>query len=381
VKAIVIRAAKDFVVEDVPEPVLQPDEVMLRPLYTGICFTDKHAYEGAPGVPIRPGTVIFAPGAILGHEWTGQVVEIGTEVDKVKIGDRMAVYGSDGCGQCFGCRNGWSCQTGYRVGHRLAPDWGRGCAELCAVAESSCYSLPDSISDVQSGFIEPAGIATRAVRNSGITIGDNVAILGVEDYGMAVFFWTRLFAGKILVADPSPARRAMVEAVGGAEDIIDPTVDDPVARAKQLMGLGADVVFIANEDYVPRSYQYLRDAIRIARPGGTVVTVRHEGREELPAPISMWSGESAFTKELKVLGFGHWYGNEPGIGGRARGDYQRTIDAFATRQFLTSDWKPTVIDFADITSKSDVDDMFALLPDQAAKILIRVSGQEPAVHG
>ena len=369
-KAIVMRAAKDFVVEDVPEPILKPDEVMLRPLYTGICFTDKHAYEGAPGVPLLPGRAVLSRGSILGHEWTGRVVEIGSEVDKVQLGDRVAVFRSDGCGKCDGCRSGFSCMMGHRVGQ-----WGHGCAELCAVAESACFRLHDEVSDVKSGFIQPLAYGTRAVRHCGITVGDNVVILGVEDYGMAVFFWTRLFAGKILVADPSPARRAMVEAVGGATDTIDPNVTEPVARARDLMGVGADVVFISNEDYVPRSYEYLRDAIRIARPGGAVVTMRHEGREELPAPISNWVGESAFAKELKVLGFGRFYGNEPHVGGRARGDYQRTIDAIATRDILTSDWRPTVIDFSDLNTKSDVDDMFHLYPDKAAKILVKVSGE------
>jgi len=248
-------------------------------------------------------------------------------------------------------------------------------AELSVVEQTSCYKVPDGVTDLQTGFIEPLAIGTRAARMSGVTVGDNVVFLGVEDYGMTAFFWVRLFADKILVADPSAARREMVASVGGVTDIIDPTVTNPVERARELMPWGADVVFVATEEYVPRSFSYLADGIHMARRGGTVVTVRHQGSEELPAPVGMWKGDSAFTKELKILGFGAYFANEPLIGGRARGDYQRAIDGCESGRVCGPEWKPTVVPFADLKTKSDVDEVFQLYPDKSPKILFKISGE------
>jgi threonine dehydrogenase-like Zn-dependent dehydrogenase len=234
--------------------------------------------------------------------------------------------------------------------------------------------VSDAVTDLQSGFIEPAAVGTRAARLSGVTVGDNVVFLGAEDYCLSAFQWVRLIADKVLVADPSLARRELVESIGGATEIIDPMITDPVGRSRELMPWGADVVYIGSEGYVPRSHQYLRDAILIARLGGTVVTVRHQGSEELSAPIGIWPGPSAFTKELKLLGFGAFSGSEPIYGGRERGDYQRAIDGCASGKICGQGWKPTIVDFADVKTKGDIDEIFQALPDRYAKVLFRVSG-------
>jgi threonine dehydrogenase-like Zn-dependent dehydrogenase len=366
-KALVARAAKDFVIEEVPEPVIKADEVLLTPLYAGICFTDKHAYEGAPAVPVGPGGL---PPGIYGHEWGGRVVEVGPDVTTVKVGDRVASGMSDGCGICLECRSGLLfCANGQQAG------LGQGFAELAVLSDTSCWKVHDSVTDLQTGYIEPLAMGTRAARLSGVTVGDNVVFLGLQDYNMSAFQWIRSFAGKILVADPSPARKAMVESLGGATDIIDPNVTDPIARAKDLMPWGADVVFAACEEYVPRSFQYLSDAIHIARRNGVVVANGHEGREERGAPIANWIGVSAYNKEIKIAGFGAPFASEPIVGGRARGDYQRAIDGCANGNVCGPEWKPTVIPFANVTSKSDVDEIFQMLPNQAAKVLFRISGE------
>jgi threonine dehydrogenase-like Zn-dependent dehydrogenase len=250
-----------------------------------------------------------------------------------------------------------------------------GFAELAVLRDTACYVVPDSVSDLQAGFVEPAAVGTRAARFSGVAAGDNVVFLGAEDYTLSAFQWVSRIAGQTLVADPSPARREMVASLGGATEIVDPNETDPVAWAADHMPWGADVVFVGTEFYVPRSHQYLSDAILIARPGGTVVISRQQGIEEPRAPLGNWVPPTAFTKELKILGFGTWFGTEPIYGGRLRGDYQRAIDGCATGQICGPGWKPTVVPFADMKTKADVDEVFNLYPDKAPKVLFQIAGK------
>jgi (R,R)-butanediol dehydrogenase/meso-butanediol dehydrogenase/diacetyl reductase len=363
-KALIARAPKDFTIDEIPEPKPRADEVLLKPLYAGICFTDKHGYEGCPNSPIP------ASGGILGHEWSGQVIEVGADVKDLKVGDRVVAGPARGCGECLECRAGLSTCTA-----RVRRGFGAGDAELAVLHETACYKVPETVTDLQAGFVEPMAVGTRSSRLSGVAVGDNVVFLGAEDYGLSAFQWVRLFAGQTLVADPSPARRRMVESIGGATEIIDPNETDPVQRAREMFGpWGADVVFVGSEGYVPRSFQYLREAILIARPGGTVVTSRHQGSQELPAPIGIFPGPSAFMKELKLLGFGTYFGTEPIYGGRERGDYQRTIDGCATGKICGSGWQPTVVAFADLKTRKDVDEIFAGLPDRYPKVLFKIWG-------
>jgi (R,R)-butanediol dehydrogenase/meso-butanediol dehydrogenase/diacetyl reductase len=371
-KAMYAKAPKDYVIQEVPEPkVDDPKMVLCKPLYTGICFSDKHAYEGMfPHVVARAGNSSDS-GGVPGHEWAGEVVEIGDEVETVKVGDRIVLNVHYRCGKCLGCRSGIACLNRSQVS-----PWTGGFAELALAHESTCHVLPDTISDLRASYVEPASCGTRSTRFSGVAAGDNVVFLGAEDYCLSAFQWVRGIAGTVVVADPSPARRKMVESLGGATEIIDPTVTDPVASVKELMPWGADVVFVGSEGYVPRSHGYVAEAISMARPQGIVVTSRHQGFEELPAPIASLSGPTptAFNKELKLLGFGVWFGDEPIYGGRERGDYQRTIDAMVGGRICGSGWEPTVVAFADMTSKKDVDEVFQGLPNQTAKVLLKING-------
>jgi threonine dehydrogenase-like Zn-dependent dehydrogenase len=365
-RALLAKGPHDFTMADVAEPKPGNGEVLLKPLYAGICFTDKHAYEGTP--------FSFMPRTnppVLGHEWSGEVVELGPNVDGgIKVGDRVVAGPAKGCGKCNSCQAGLLyCLSGPR------PSFASGDAEFVAMDASCCYKVPDEVSDLQAGFVEPMAVGTRTARLSGVSVGDNVVFLGAEDYSLSTFQWVRHIAGTVLVADPSPARRKMVESIGGATEIIDPNVTDPVQRAKDLMPWGADMVVYGSEGYVPRSRDYFREAILIARPGGTVVTARHQGSEELSAPVGIYPGPSAFMKELKIVGFGTYFGNEPIHGGRERGDYQLTIDGCASGKICGPGWKPTVIPFADVKSKKDIDEIFGMLPDRYSKVLFKIWGR------
>jgi (R,R)-butanediol dehydrogenase/meso-butanediol dehydrogenase/diacetyl reductase len=334
----------------------------LKTLFSGICFSDKHGYEGTP---------FLQPGRGVGHEYSGEVVELGPNVQGLKMGDIVAVDPVATCLTCLMCQAGmrWKC-TGAREGLFARPG---GDAELIAAKAFYCYPVPSTVTALQAAYVEPMTVGTRAVRNSGVAIGDNVVILGGEDYTMSVLQWVRHFAGQAVLVDPSPARQEMARRLGATE-VVDPTQVDPVARVKELMPFGADYVFVSMEGYVPRSHEYLKEALVMARIGGNVVVQRQQGMADPAVPVATTGPNSVHSKELTVRGFGAYFGEEPWRGGRARGDYQVTIDGMASGQICGADWRPTVIPFSSIKSKADVDAAFQSLPNANAKILFKMSG-------
>ena len=156
-KAAVFHGTEDVRVEEVPEPTVGHEDVLIEVERTGICGTDLHEYLGGP---------IFAvPGTTLGHEYSGTIVELGSEVRGFAVGDRVAGVGVTGCGVCYLCRHGLTgiCDTPTFIGLRspgaLAP--------LAAVPASALFVVPENLSLTEAALVEPLGVAFHAVRSCG----------------------------------------------------------------------------------------------------------------------------------------------------------------------------------------------------------------------
>ena len=164
-RAAVFHDAKDIRVEDVAEPTsVGPHEVRLKPFWCGICGTDLHEYAVGPIViPTSPHPLngSTAP-QILGHEFSGEVLEVGAEVTAVGVGDRVSVMPLLFCGACYFCRRGLNhlCTSMACVG--LSDAWG-GIAEQCVVPESKVSKLPDSMTDIQGALVEPTAVAAYGI--------------------------------------------------------------------------------------------------------------------------------------------------------------------------------------------------------------------------
>src|ERR1700722_12902452 len=257
-KALVNRGARNFVIEERPDPKPGPGELLLRPLYTGLCVSDKHVYDGHSFGPA------WAEGLVLGHEFDATVQAAGDGVEGWKPGDRVAVDPRLYCRECPNCRAGLVtlCERGAQW---LGVAEGRdgGFADLCVAPEYGCYPLADGISDEQAALVEPLACVTRCLRRSGLTADDNVVLVGAEDYGLLLLQRLRhAGANQVIVIDPSAVRRQAAAELGAAMTL-DPVGGGVVRRARELMPRGADLVFVSMEDYVEAAAQYLRLAFRL----------------------------------------------------------------------------------------------------------------------
>ncbi|HKN98702.1 MAG TPA: 2,3-butanediol dehydrogenase [Pseudonocardiaceae bacterium] len=243
-RAAVYHSKHDIRVEQVAEPgPLGPGQVRLRPSVCGICGTDLHEYAAGPIViPTAPHPLSGASAPqILGHEFAGQVLEVGEGVTDVAVGDRVAVMPLVYCGQCYYCRRGLNhlCATMACTGLSWS---GGGISEQVVVPAYQVSRLPDQVSDVQGALVEPAAVAAYGVDRTGLRPGDTVLVTGAGPIGaLAALYAHAAGAARVIVSEPNPKRRALVEAFGVAI-VLDPLTDGVPAAVRDLTsGVGVDV--------------------------------------------------------------------------------------------------------------------------------------------
>ncbi len=292
-KALRWHGKEDLRYEDVPEPSPRPGEVKVKIHLTGICGSDLHEYQSGPlfiTAEPHPVTGKTAP-VTLGHEFSGEVVEVGEGVSNFKPGNRVTGDCVWSCGKCFYCMRNrpnlcpQAVYTGFHTDGSMA--------EYMVVSEVTLYKLPDSISDEIGALVEPLEVGVHAVRRSGLGIGDTVAIVGAGTIGICTFLAAKAAGvSKIFVVEISKARGERALAMG-ATAVINPKEVDTAKQICELTGgLGADVSF----DCVglPVSGPL---AVKLARKGGTVVIVGMS-----PGPSPDFNFFSIQLSEKTVLG-------------------------------------------------------------------------------
>lgn len=214
-----------------PEP--GPRDVILRVCAAGVCGTDLHL-AGTPA--------IVPPGAVLGHEFSGEVVELGTAVKNLRRGERITALPYIGCAQCPACESGdgMGCPQVRQIGSGDLPG---AFAELVRVGAAECHHIPETLPIESAALTEPLAFARHATRVARLTPESRVLVLGAGPIGLAITTWARACGIRALtVADPNAARRTLAQEFG-ASSSIDPS--DPIAKLGigDLLGGPPDVVF------------------------------------------------------------------------------------------------------------------------------------------
>ncbi len=198
---------------EVADPRPQPDEVLLKVEYCGICGSDLHA--GEPD---------FHHNTVMGHEFSATVVEPGSAVTGFSIGDHVVVNpNGDWCGSCPACVSGsvnmcpniWPTVVGLARNGGLAP--------YTAVRSRVLHHLPESVGLKSGAWVEPVAVALRSIHNSGISIGQDAVVFGGGPIGLLITsILAASGAARITVVEPTPSRRSMA-IQQGATDVVDPS--------------------------------------------------------------------------------------------------------------------------------------------------------------
>lgn len=281
-KGAQLYAAGDLRLEELPEPRLGDDEVLIRPLYSGVCGSELHFYQRGldPGLPPPP--------RLLGHEFAGIVHATGRAVTSVRPGDRVTGVPWAPCGRCGYCRRGL-------VHHCTAKRPITGSfAERMVVAESAVYLVPPEIPLRRAALAEPVSCAVWALDQAGLRSGETVVIVGAGPLGLILLLlaqWSG--AAQTIVAEFSPVRRDLAAQLG-ATHVVDPRTQDLPARVRDVTdGLGADVAL-----EVVGHPAALRSALDCVRHSGTVVVV---GVADAAATLPLAPFE-VYRRELTIRG-------------------------------------------------------------------------------
>jgi alcohol dehydrogenase len=290
-KALVYQGPGKRAWESVPDPVIvDPTDAIVRIDSSTICGTDLHILKG--DVPeVKPGT-------ILGHEAVGTIIEIGSAVTTLTVGDRVLVSCITACGRCRFCKEGhYGLCTGgggWIFGHLidgLQAEYAR-----VPFADTSVYKVPEGLSDEQVLFL--ADILPTAyevgVLNGRVEPGDTVAIVGAGPIGLATIITAKLHTpGRIIAIDLADARLEKAREFG-ADVTINNGTEDAVAKVMELTGgLGADVAIEAVG--VPEAFELCAELIR---PGGRVANIGVHGHPATLHLEKLWIRDVIITTGL-----------------------------------------------------------------------------------
>ena len=242
-KAAVLFGPDDLRVTDVPVPVPGPFEVLIKVMACAICGSDPTVIAGHWTVPPKYGS--FIPG----HEFSGEIVDIGSNVFDFKPGDRVAIETHKGCGYCKNCKRGkYTICLNYgktETGHRhYGFTANGGYAQYSVVHVSNLYKIADNVSYEEAALVTTASCVHYALDNiGGLLGGENVVVLGPGPIGlMAVQLVKALGASKVILTGTRGSRLEVGQQIG-ADVVVDVTKEDPIKVVfDETDGMGADLV-------------------------------------------------------------------------------------------------------------------------------------------
>lgn len=286
-KALVLEEYNKLVYRDEPTPEYKANEVLVRVKACGICGSDVHGMDGSTGRRNPP--------LIMGHEASGVVEEVGANINKFNVGDRVTFDSTE-----YRLDDWYTLQGKYNLSDDrkvlgVSPKEYRrhgAFAEYVVVPEHIMYKLPDNVSFEQAAMVEPVAVATHAIELTPLKMRDSILVVGAGMIGLFLIQVLKISnAGKIIAVDLDDQKLEMAKKFGAEHTI---NANDPDLKSKVLAlteGRGTDVAFeaVGIEPTV-------NTAIDNVRKGGAVTLVGNL------APNIKFPLQSIVTREIRVQG-------------------------------------------------------------------------------
>jgi threonine dehydrogenase-like Zn-dependent dehydrogenase len=259
-------------IREVPVPEVGPMDALLKVRACGICGSDLHSYKLG---------FYVEPGQIMGHEFVGDVVEVGSAVNGVEPGTRAMGFTIGICGTCYWCQSGslGNCPQAFKnsTGYGKPGAFAEYVKIENALPGLTFHPIPDKMSDEEAATLEPVSVAAFTVEMTGAKEGDKVAVLGAGLIGNATMqAFKSVPVEKVVVSELSPLRIRMARELG-ADAVVDAANEDVLERMKEELGVGpyhfgegamADIVVDA-----AGGRDTFAQALEIVRSAGTVALV------------------------------------------------------------------------------------------------------------
>ncbi|MCD7817539.1 MAG: zinc-dependent alcohol dehydrogenase family protein [Lachnospiraceae bacterium] len=281
-KAAVYHGPHDMRVEQVPDKKPAEDEVLIQVKYCGICGTDIHIYHGDGG------SFEVNPPLIPGHEFSGVVVEVGSKVSKLSVGDRVSVDPNVMCGECYYCKNSMEHFCTNNIGIGTTVDG--GFAEYAVAKASHVYKVPDTLDFVSAAMTEPVSCCVHGIDLCRIKPGNTVLVIGGGPIGIIMMQLAKYSgASKVIMSEPVAEKRELALKLG-ATAAVNPIEEDVDAFLAEYTENVDCVIECAGRTATQA------DAIRFAGKGATVMFFGLAGPDDA---ISL-KPDDVFKKELHI---------------------------------------------------------------------------------
>lgn len=283
--ALVFHGPQDLRFESVPRPKPGNNEVLVRVKAVSICGSDLSGYRG--GNPMR------VPPLIMGHEFSGEIAELGDEVQGIKQNDRVGVITNIYCGKCENCQRGLQnvCENRLIIGTTMkAGSYNGAMAEYVLAPAEKIVQLPDHVSFNEAALAEPLSIALRATKHAGSMKGKSVGIFGAGPIGQLGIACMKHAGAERIVAIDLVDKRLEMALEMGADTIINARANVIAEIEKLTKGIGLDCVFDA-----AGVESTINTGIEVVRNGGTILLVG------MASPKINLELKHAITKEIKFL--------------------------------------------------------------------------------
>lgn len=312
-KALKLYGKEDLRYEEAEQPeIIHPLDVIIKVKAVGICGSDLSRYK-----KIGP----YVPGMVWGHEFSGEVSQVGNQVKAVQVGDRVAgcptlVCQDLGQENCFYCKKAEyaRCESLTVIGARHPGSY----AEFISLPEKNVIKIPDNVDYESAAMIEPSSVVLHGYYRMNVTAGDNVVIVGCGNIGLLAIKWAKILgANQIIAIDIN--EQALESAIqAGATASINSSQVEPMAKIQSMTkGLGADCVVESAGSPVTSAQVY-----SYAKKGGAVVFL---GIPYADIMIERFYFEKIVRNELTVLG--SWNAISAPFPGK---EWEATVEALAS---------------------------------------------------
>lgn len=237
-----IRPEPGITMKDVDIPKPTDTEILVKVMATAICGSDLHLYYWDEQTTRWKSPLPM----IIGHEFSGEVIEVGKAVHSIEVGHKVAAESHIPCQTCHMCKTGRMhiCENMKIYGIQTPQG---SFAEYTTIPESIVYRLPDDVSYEEGALFEPFGVAVHAIERAQIQPGDSVTVLGTGPIGLFCVQLAKICgAAPVIASEMKDYRLKMAESLGAADVIINAAQEDVLTRVMEITsGRGTDVVIEA----------------------------------------------------------------------------------------------------------------------------------------
>lgn len=276
-KAAILKNPLEIEIEEIPIPKPGNNEVLIKVMAVGICGSDLHYYEYG-----RIGRRVVEEPLIQGHECAGIIVEVGVNVSRFNIGDKVSIEPGISCGRCGYCRSG-RYNLCSQIKFLSTPPVNGALAQYITHPEDFVFKLPNNLTFERASLVEPLSVGIHTARRTRMEPGSTILVSGMGPVGLTMVMVAKAYGVKnIIVSDIEPFRLQTAKELGAWKtiNVLEENVEKFINRVTDHEGVDMAIDTSGN-------HEALRSAIEVVKRGGKLAVIGFPSDETVPVNLTL----------------------------------------------------------------------------------------------